>query len=306
MEAKIINKEVKHSEKYLFSKASATINKMNIRAEWFDEMKDETPSELIYNAEILNIRPKEILNGYYPQFAKLHQYTDYNNEYLENITEGYSIKDLNCKQDNDINKEKPLILSIDWGLFLSAVISQNLSAEYKVLKEFYVEQPEIIDDLIELFCDYYEPLRSKRVHLYYGHDGNQTKPDRRNETYGQEVVRLLKARGWNVTDKSRGKPAAPHNSKYTLINLMFKGSINRYKSIAINEHNCRNLIISLERAEATDGKNGIQKVKKDERNASLKQQHTTHLSDAFDIPIYQLYKHLLKEDKEHLELYPKK
>lgn len=304
MEGKIKNKELKRSEKYIYLKASALINKMNLRAEWFDEMEDEAPSDLIYNAEILNIRPKEILNGFYPQFSKKQLYTDFNNEYLVDLTKNYSKSDLNCNQDNDIEKSKRLILSIDWGLFLSAVVSQNLQTEYRVQNEFFKEQPEIIDDLINEFCDYYEPLpkESKRVYLYYGHDGNRL-TDNRNETYGDEVRRLLRARGWNVVDKSKGKGAASHNSKYTLINLMFKAVSKRYKPISINEHNCKNLIISLERAEATDGKNGIQKLKKDERNASMKQQHTTHFSDAFDIPICELFKHLLKGDKEFFDLY---
>ncbi|MFA5296608.1 MAG: hypothetical protein WC389_00190 [Lutibacter sp.] len=307
VEAKIKNKELKRSEKYIYLRASALINKMNLRSEWFDEMRDESPSDLIYNAEILNIRPKEILNGFYPQFSPKNLYTDYNNDYLVPLTEDYSKSDLNCKQDNDIDKGKRLILSIDWGLFLSAVVSQDLQTEYRALNEFFKEQPDIIDDLINEFCDYYEPLpkEQKRLYLYYGHDGNRQR-DKSKETYGDEVVRLLKGRGWNVVDKSKGKPAAPHNSKYALINLMFKAVSKRYKPISINEHNCPNLIISLERAEATDGKNGIEKLKKDEKNASMKQQHTTHFSDAFDIPIYALFKHLLKGDKEHFDLHPQK
>jgi hypothetical protein len=306
MEAKIKNKEVKNPEKYLFLKASALVNKLNLRSDWFDEMFDECPSELIYNAEILNIRPKEILNGFYPQFNQDNIYTDYDKEYQEELIKSYSLKDLTCKQDNDIIRDKPLILSIDWGLFLCAVVSQNLTKEYRNLKGFHTQQPDIIDDLIEKFCDYYGPLTNKKVHLYYGHDGNKIKPDRKNETYGDEVKRLLQARGWTVIDKSKGKPAAPHNAKYALINLMFKSSASRYKNITINEYNCPDLIISLERAEATEGRNGIEKLKKDEKNKSLKQQHTTHYSDAFDIPIYDLFKSLLKKDKENWDLYQSK
>ena len=70
-------------KKYAFIKASALINKQNLREDWFEEMKDEAPSDLYYNAEILNIRPKEILNGFYPQFKATHCYTDYDNDYLE-------------------------------------------------------------------------------------------------------------------------------------------------------------------------------------------------------------------------------
>jgi hypothetical protein len=302
MEAKILNKELKNNEKYIFLKASSKVNLHNLRKGWIEEMKEESPSQIVYDAEIDNIRPKEILNGFYPQFTRKCLYTDYDNDYLISKTENYTAKDFNCLQDNDIVKNKPLILSIDWGVFLSAVVSQNLQTKYRALNSFWEEQPKIINDLIDSFCDYYEFLDYKTLHLYYGHDGNQRAKNKSGETYGDEVKRLLKARGWTVIDKSKHRPAAPHNTKYTLMNLMFKGHSSRYPSIEINEHNNKDLIISLERAEAKDGKNGIEKVKKDEGNASMKQQHTTHLSDAFDIPIFEIFKGKLKADQDNWDL----
>ncbi|NKI28261.1 hypothetical protein HCG49_17035 [Arenibacter sp. 6A1] len=293
----------KRPKKYAFIKASALINKLNLRQEWFEEMKDESPSDLIYNAEILNIRPKEILNGFYPQLkADKHYYTDYDNEYLESITGSYTQASFNCRQDNDIDKGRPLILSIDWGVFLSAVISQQLPNKYRVLKSMWAKQPQDVEDLVNDFDDYYSALPSKRVHLYYGHDGNAKVMKGTNETYGDRLVKLLQAKGWTVYDKSKRKPVAPHNDKYILLNMMLKGSSSRYPGIEINEQNNPDLIIGLERSEATEGPNGVQKVKKDERNASMKQEHTTHLPDAFDIPIYALYKDLLKPERERWDL----
>ena len=292
-------------KKYAFIKASALINKQNLREEWFEEMKDESTSDLHYNAEILNIRPKEILNGFYPQFKPAHCYTDYDNEYLEGIANNYTKTSFNCKQDNDIDKERSLILSIDWGTFLSAVVSQKFPNKYKVLKEFWASQSSEsrdIEDLVNDFDKYYASLPHKVIDLYYGHDGNAKVRKGTNETYGDLLVRLLESKGWTVYDRSKRKAVAPHNDKYLLINMMFKGSSSRYPNIEINEHNCPNLIIGLERAEASEGKNGIQKVKKDERNASMKQEHTTHLPDAFDIPIWEIYKELLKPEREYWDL----
>ena len=290
-------------KKYAFIKASALINKANLREEWFEEMKDGTPSELYYNAEILNIRPKEILNGFYPQLkAKKHYYTDFNNEYLESITANYTKASFNCKQDNDIDKGRSLILSIDWGTFVSAVISQQQPNKYRVLKSMWASQSsetKDLEDLINDFVEYYAPLTNKTVKLYYGHDGNAKVRKGTNDTYGDVLVRLLESKGWTVYDKSKRKAVAPHNDKYILINMMLKGSSSRYPGIEINEQNNPDLIIGLERAEASEGKNGIQKVKKDERNASMKQEHTTHLPDAFDIPIWDIYKDLLKPEKEY-------
>ena len=106
------------------------MNYDNLRPEWFQEMKDESPSQLIYEAEILNIRPVDILNGFYPQLQQKHYYNDFDNNYLMGLTENYSAASFNCRQDNDINLEDPLILSIDWGVFLSAVVSQQHPNEY--------------------------------------------------------------------------------------------------------------------------------------------------------------------------------
>jgi hypothetical protein len=291
----------KKPKKYAFIKASALVNKINLREEWFEEMKDESPSDTYYNAEILNIRPKEILNGFYPQLKpEKHYYIDYDNDYLISITGSYTPKSFNCLQDKDIDKSRPLILSIDWGNFLGAVISQEIPNKYRVLNSMWVEkQNNDEEDLINDFCEYYAPHPKKEVHLYYGHDGNARVRKGTNETYGDMIVAMLEAKDWIVYDESKGKPVAPHNDKHILINVMLKGSSSRYPNIDINEQNNPDLIISLERAEAKDGKNGIEKVKKDEKNPSMKQQHTTHLSDAFDIPIYTMYKHLLKREVEH-------
>ena len=42
----------KKPKKYAFIKASALVNKLNLRGEWFEEMKDESPSDLYYNKSI--------------------------------------------------------------------------------------------------------------------------------------------------------------------------------------------------------------------------------------------------------------
>jgi hypothetical protein len=286
---------IKNPKDYAFIKANAYVNIENLRAEWFDEMLDEAPSQLIYDAEILNIRPKEILNGFYPQLdASRHYYNDYDNTYLLGLTENYKKSSFNCNQDNDLDHSTPLILSIDWGVFLSASVQQQRTNEHRVLKSFWVQQPMDIEDLLNDFHEYYDPMQEKKVRLYYGHDGNK-RVHNRKETYGDEVVRILRSKGWTVYDKSKHRPAAKHNEKYLLINSMLKETTSRFPSIRINESNNADLIISLERAEAKEGANGIEKVKKDERNQSVKQQHATHLSDAFDIPIYELYHPLLKQ-----------
>lgn len=291
---------------HIFIKASSEINKHNLQDDYWDRVKRESSSILKYNAEILNIRPKQIQNGFYLQLQpEKHYYNNKRYDYLESVTAEFETVSFNCATDNDVVNTRPLILSIDWGVFLSAVVSQDLPHEYRVLKEFWASQSnesQDLEDLVDEFDEYYKSRENKVTHLYYGHDGNAKFKKGTNVTYGDMLVSLLKSKGWTVYDKSKRKPVAPHNDKYMLINMMLKESSTRFKKIRINEQNCQNLIISLERAEASEDRNGIQKVKKDERNASMKQQHTTHLSDAFDIPVYSLFKSKLKKDVDSLDL----
>ena len=287
---------LKNPKEYAFIKAAASVNKANLRKGWFKEMKDEAPSDVIYNAEIKNIRPTEILDGFYPQFKiEKHCYTNKNNDYLLSLTENYTNASFNCMQDGDIDPTVPLRLSIDWGVFLGAVAGQKFQNEFRTLRTFWVKQPKDEEDLVNDFCDYYETHPTKVLYLYYGHDGNAMVRKQSRQTYGDRIVQLFIKRGWRVIDKSKHKPVAKHNDKYILLNTLLKQTSSRHPKLTFNEPNNQDLIISIERSEARDGKNGIEKVKKDEKNQSMKQQHTTHLSDAYDIMIYEEYKHLLNE-----------
>jgi len=278
-----------HPEMYYFSKANAFSNP-HIRKEWFLEMKNEAPSQMLYEAEILNIRPKEIANGFYANLIpEKHYYTDYNNSYLETVGVVAKQEHFTCNQDNDVDRNKPLIVSLDFGVFNCCVVSQLQEHEYKVLKSFHVKSPKLLDDLfIEQFIPYYYPHQEKIIHLYGGHDGNNRLPNS-SKTLFQQVEDLLREHGWSVHLMTRGA-AATHYDKYLLINAMLKGH-GKLPVIRINEHNNQDLIVSLERAEARESinSNGVEKNKSSERNQSILQQHATHMSDAFDIPLLSMF-----------------
>lgn len=280
---------IRNPETYYFSKANAFSNPY-IRQDWFKEMRIESPSELIYNAEILNIRPKEITDGFYANLnPAIHYYTDYNNSYLETLGVVARKEHFNCNQDNDIRKHEPLIVSLDWGVFNSAVVSQLQDYEYKVLKSFFVKSPKLLEDLfIEQLIPYYQPHKEKKIYLYGGHDGNNRLPNS-NKTLFEQVEDVLVSHGWIVYRMTKGA-AITHMNKYLLINTMLKETYSRLPVIRINEHNNPDLIISLERAEAREAlSGGVEKNKSSERNKSILQQHATHLSDAFDIPIASMF-----------------
>ncbi len=285
-----IEKEaLKQPNLYYFSKANAFWNE-HIRQSWFAEMKAEAPSELLYNAEILNIRPKEITDGFYANLTADHYYNDHNNTYLETIGVTFNNGEhYNCNQDNDIRTNEPLILSLDFGVFNCCVVSQMQDMCYKVLKSFWVKSPRLLDDLIlEQVVPYYRPHQEKIIHLYGGHDGNNRLPNS-SRTLFQQVIDILERNNWTVYLMTRGA-AATHYDKYLLFNAILKGDDHRLPKLLINESNNADLIIALERAEATEGTTGgVSKNKKDERNKEFPQQHATHLTDAFDVPLATMF-----------------
>lgn len=286
------DKAKKNPDKYFFLKASAKSNPY-LRKEWFEEMREEAISETIYNAEILNIRPKEITNGFYANLIpEKHYYTDFNNSYLIENTSSLKPEHFTCNQDNDIDLNEPLIVSLDFGVFNCCVVSQANDIEYNVLNSFHVKSPKLLDDLfLEKFIPYYKPHINKTIMLYGGHDGNNRLPNS-SKTLFEQVISLLRLNGWTVILMTKGA-AATHFDKYLLVNAMLKGHP-KLPKIRINEHNNPDLIISLERAEAKESTNGVDKNKSSEKSKSILQQHATHYSDAFDVPIVTIYNAMFK------------
>ncbi|WP_271730009.1 hypothetical protein [Aquimarina algiphila] len=287
-----LNPKMRNPEKHLFIKANAFANAQNLDKDWFDRMMDKAPSKMHYNAEILNIRPNFNLTSFYPQLDKeKHYYEDFDNGYLESIGVAATKASFDCKQDKDRINTKPLILSLDWGVFNSMKVSQDTGKDYKCLKTFFVKSPKIIDDLInEKFAPYYASHAKKVVHLYYDRNGNSRRAGSRI-TLAQQAINCLKQSGWEVIVKTPKSLDPPHNEKFIVINYVLKnGGKHGLPKVGINKHNCKDLIISLESAPAKEGKNGIEKDKRSERSKVIPQEHATHFSDAFDLPIYWRYK----------------
>ncbi len=291
---------IKNPSQYYFSKSNAFWNP-HLRKGWFDEMKAESPSELIYNAEILNIRPKEITNGFYGNLnPNTHYYTDYDNGFLESQPIDKKETHFNCLQDNDVKRHEPLIVSVDFGVFNCCVVSQLQDDVFRILSSFHVKSPLLLNDLfINHFIPYYRPHPEKMIYLYGGHDGMMHTPNH-EKTLLEQVQELLTNHGWTVIIMSKGS-AASHFDKYLLVNSMLKEHQSLLPKIRINEHNNKDLIIALERAEAIEAENGIKKNKKDERNQAFPQHHAPHLTDAFDIPIVTMFNDAFKGQNSHLK-----
>lgn len=304
--------------KVLFIKANSFANKMNLSKEYFESMRDNAPSITHYNAEILNIRPKAVTRGFYPALdPKKHYYKySYDNNYLNDVGLSGDRRKFNCNQDTDYVKGKRLVVTIDWGNIITMNVSQDQTQEYRFLKTFFVETPKIIDDIIEQdFCPYYEPLKASNntIEFYFDRNGNSKVANSRI-TFAEQAGAAFKRNGWKVIFKTHKHENPPHNEKYIVLNYLLKyGGTNGLPLIKINEHNCNDMIISLENAPAIDGTqaNTLQKDKRSERSKVIKQQHATHFSDTFDIPLYFKFRNKVmrlldnRDDRDILPIFSK-
>lgn len=286
-------------KQYFFQKATAKSNMENLRPDYFEYMKQSYSNEIIYNAEMLNIQPKEITDGFYAQLnPERHYYTDRDNAYLEGLdlstlwtdATDKDHKHFNCKQDRDLNPKLPLIVSVDWGASINTMsVSQLQDNTYKVVNCFFVKTPKILDHLfLEKFIPYYEPYPNKVIKFYCDRSGN-SKVANSKYTFAQQAARLLKAAGWKVHMMTLGTNP-DYMDKFRLINVMLRDDGRKQlPKIRINEDNCKDLIVSLEHAEIIDTPGGMKKDKRSETRKTVEQQHATHFSDTFDYPLFSMF-----------------
>lgn len=280
-------------EEIFYLRADSTWNKEILGDAWFRDMKRMLPSWL-YDAEIMNIRPSQISDGFYPSLNQKHFYTNYNYDYYDGLEFDVKIESINSLGDHDCNPNIPLEISVDWGAALNSMTVWQEGGDkfdFQCINEFFVkgEDHKILDDLfIEKFIPYYQHHRHKNVYFWYDRNGNNSVANSKL-TFYEQAENLLRQAGWNVIPMSYGLDPY-HDDKYLVINLLLKGG-NRLPTIGFNRGNCKYTIISMQNAPAKELK-GIKKDKGSERKKGFAQEEATHLSDTIDIILYGKYKSL--------------
>ena len=295
------NKVPLHKRKHMFIKGNALINKHNLREGYFEDMRKQAISKLHYDAEILNIRPKGVTEGFYSQLdaSRHYYYHKYDTAKLQDIpiTETFVPS---CKYDTDLVRGKNLELNLDFGGRINcATVSQYLESinEARFLKEFYVKGKDKrkLNDLVKDFIDYYEPHKSSCniIHLYHDKSGFKEQ-ENSITTLAEDVTNLLTKAGWVVINMTPETNNPSHILKFRLINTLLAEEDYTLPRIRINADNCPNLIISMENAPIKlTGKDGFEKDKSSEKSKVIKQEEATHLSDTLDYNLYHHFSYLL-------------
>lgn len=277
---------------YFYQLANAKSNLHNLRGDYFEYMRQSYADDVTYNAEMLNVQPREITDGFYAQLnPEKHYYVDYDNGYLETIPlTNIDGTHFNWKQDRDLKTAQPLMISVDWGANINCLtVLQHTDKVVRFVKEFYVKTPKILDHLfLEEFIPYYDSYPTKVIKMYYDRTGNSRTANSKH-TFAEQAAIILRNAGWKVHLMTVSVNPS-HIDRFRLINVMLRDNgIKRLPAIRINEANCPNLIISLEHAEIKETASGLEKDKTSERRKSVEQQHATHFTDTFDYPLYALF-----------------
>lgn len=279
---------------YAYLKANAFVNKKNLTPEWFKRMKEKAISDIHYNAEILNIDPPNVVNGFYTSFDETkHTYGhSFNTDYLSEL--GFDYKKIdhdNCRQDADLVRGQPLTVCIDPGTAINSMtVWQYLSSinEERCLKEFFVKSPKDYEALLVEFDAYYEAHKQSNQTVYLRHDAQAYKErDQNNRTVSMKIEAKLRELGWRVVNVTPKTNNPYHKDKYIVLNSILKENENHLPKVRINRDNCPNTVISISQAETEiKSSSDYGKDKSSERDPNTLPEHATHLSDTFDYYLY--------------------
>jgi len=279
-------------KKIKFISADCRFNMHNLGKGYLEDAREVT-IPWIYNAEYLNVRPKQVKDGFYPLLDEdIHTYNRFNYDHY--VTIGQS---QDCRGDADLVKSKPLIVGVDWGAAINClVVNQHIGRELRALKSMYVlgDDKKVQSDLFDDFHNYYRYHKTKDIFLWYDNSGNN-ETGITKLTRAQQVQKQLTTLGWKVRLMTVGGRNPEHEKKHVLWNLMFKEDNSQLPAFRMNRSNCRELWVSMSNAQTKQGRNG--EVKKDKsgenRGSSIERQFATDLSDAEDAVIFGMFKHKL-------------
>lgn len=295
-------------DKFAFIKANALVNQENLEADWFERMLANAPSQLHYDAEILNIRPPNVLNGFYVFFDESkHCYgSKFDLDYLQTLGKEYKrVQHDTCAQDGDLIKGQPITISIDPGTVINSMtVWQYLYSQHeeRTLKEFFVKSPKDYEDMIKDFDAYYQPHKLTNNTLYLRHDAQAFKErDKNGQLTSEKIEKKLRGLGWRVVNHTPKTNNPLHSDKHVVMNAILKENDPRLPKWRINENNCPNLVISVSTAEVevkktAKGTNDFGKDKSSERDPNTLPEHATHLSDTADYYLFWKWADVVRED----------
>ncbi|MBQ6192236.1 MAG: hypothetical protein IJK51_08065 [Bacteroidaceae bacterium] len=251
--------------------------------------RDLTP--LTFQTSILCQRIGIAKDGFYSSMREKHKYDASNFEYLDQVAQSFYAEnegqgfggELDCRADRDCNPLAPICIGMDYNANINWIVAgQPSGRRLNVLKSFYVKFERKLPALIDDFCSYYQFHQNKTVVFYYDTTALGSNYAVNEQDFRWVIIHEFERHGWTVNDVYLGNPMR-HDEKYLLINQAFAGK--QRLMPFFNRQNNDDLILAIQAAGVTRGRNGFHKNKAGEKLAESEEdllEHRTDGTDAFD------------------------
>ena len=243
--------------------------------------RDLTP--LTFQTSILCQRIGIAKDGFYSSMREGHKYDANDNQYLDTLGYDYDFSTLNARADKDVDPDAPICIGMDYNANINWIVAgQPRDRRLNVIKRFYVKFDRKIPALVEDFCRYYAEHRNKTVVYYYDATALGSNYAVNEQDFRWVVVHEFERQGWRCEAVYLGNPMR-HDEKYLLINQGFAGK--QRLMPFFNRSNNEDLILAIQSAGVSRGRNGFRKDKSGEKLAESEEdllEHRTDGTDAFD------------------------
>ena len=243
--------------------------------------RDLTP--LTFQTSILCQRIGIAKDGFYSSMREGHKYDANDNKYLDTLGYDYDFASLDARADADVDPDAPICIGMDYNANINWIVAgQPRDRRLNVVKSFYVKFERKIPALVEDFCRYYASHRNKTVVYYYDATALGSNYAVNEQDFRWVVIHEFERRGWTVEPVYIGNPMR-HDEKYLLINQGFAGK--QRLMPFFNSTNNEDLILAIQAAGVSRGRNGFRKNKAGEKLAETEEdllEHRTDGTDAFD------------------------
>lgn len=259
--------------------------------------RDLTP--LTFQTSILCQRIGIAKDGFYSSMKEAHKYDASNFEYLDevfrsslagNSTQGTGdssnsqfLFPNSSAADADVDPDAPICIGMDYNANINWIVAgQPKGRRLNVIKSFYVKFERKIPALVDDFCRYYAEHRNKTVVFYYDATALGSNYAVNEQDFRWVIAHEFERHGWQVEAVYIGNPMR-HDEKYLLINQGFAGK--QRLMPFFNRQNNDDLILAIQAAGVTRGRNGFRKDKGGEKLAESEEsllEHRTDGTDAFD------------------------
>lgn len=243
--------------------------------------RDLTP--LTFQTSILCQRIGIAKDGFYSSMREGHKYDANDNQYLDSLGYDYDFSTLDARADKDVDPDAPICIGMDYNANINWIVAgQPRDRRLNVIKSFYVKFDRKIPALVDDFCRYYVTHRNKTVVYYYDATALGSNYAVNDQDFHYNVVKEFERHGWRIESVYLGNPMH-HDEKYLLINNAFAGK--QRLMPFINRSNNEDLILAIQSAGVSNGRNGFRKDKSGEKLAESEEdllEHRTDGTDAFD------------------------